>query len=540
MARAEVGLGPPLAKAVEEYDSDAFVLITNLYQSLALSIQTTMPDALLRYQGNILVAILHDQVNILDEYIRRTGEGLDTALVKKNSVEKGEEESPTAINDVNKMYMGLNAIKELRLGANARYYIEQFKIPTDLEERWITIIYILDGTYRTLHIVAESRDVFQMWSVALQKLYATVWERQYWKGADEEGNQVLDFDDVERLCKRLNEALRKLFKELDTAGRGHLDYAQFQQFAKILNRRPELESIYEKISTRNGGKFDVAEFIKFMKELQKSKQNDEELTALFNKYARSSTSGSPNEPAEIISLEGFSNFLALPDNAAFSEQNLDIWQDMTAPISDYYISSLHNTYLVGHPLTFTSNVSMRDICEAIAKYAFVTSPYPVVISAEVHHRHHGRGVWRQDYPGSCGGSPKIAELPSPKSLKNKFLLKAKNLYVVEQLTTVQAECLAKKAAENKPATIEAPSSSSDSFNNEAEVLLKKGIADIKKTWKRLRGKGDSSNPSDAAAKESKRTKMFFRLASLLVYTVGVKCHGIAPSIEYAPEHIFAF
>lgn len=45
----------------------------------------------------------------------------------------------------------------------------------------------------------------------------TVWERQYWKGADEEGDQVLDFDDVERLCKRLNvnmppEALRKLFK----------------------------------------------------------------------------------------------------------------------------------------------------------------------------------------------------------------------------------------------------------------------------------------------------------------------------------------
>ncbi|PPQ81377.1 hypothetical protein CVT25_015898 [Psilocybe cyanescens] len=515
----------------------------------------------------------------------------------------------------------IEAIKELRLGANARYYREQFKLPTDLEERWITIIYILDGTYKTLHIVAETRDVFQMWSVALQKLYAvrqglmaglgnvdvrqTVWERQYWKGADEEGDQVLDFDDVERLCKRLNvniayEALQKLFKELDTAGRGHLDYPQFQQFAKILKRRPELESIYEKISTRNGGKFDVVAFIKFMKEFQKSKLNDEELATLFNKYAESSTSGSPNEPAEIISVEGFSNFLASPDNAAFSEQNLDIWQDMTAPISDYYISSSHNTYLVGHQLvgvstiegyirallhgcrsveldiydgdhgepmiyhgkTFTSKVSMRDICEAIAKYAFMTSPYPVLISAEVH-----CGVEQQDkivdimvevfgdqiIQAPVEGRPKIAELPSPESLKNKFLLKvgvlflfslilidvnvnAKNLYVVEQLATVQAERLAKKAAENKPATIEAASSSSTSdSDNEAEVLLKEGITDIKKTWKRLRGKGDSSTP-----KESKRTKkMSFRLASLLVYTVGVKCHGIAPSIEYAPEHIFS-
>ena len=102
-----------------------------------------------------------------------------------------------------------------------------------MEERWITIIYILDGTYRTLHIVADTRDVFQLWSTALQKLHSirqglmtglgnietrqNVWERQYWKGADEEGDQVLDFDDIERLCKRLNvnittAELTKLFK----------------------------------------------------------------------------------------------------------------------------------------------------------------------------------------------------------------------------------------------------------------------------------------------------------------------------------------
>jgi phosphatidylinositol phospholipase C delta len=124
-------------------------------------------------------------------------------------------------------------IKELRMGANARYYRQQNKLPEEMEERWITIIYILDGTYKTLHIVAETRDVFQLWSTALQKLYTirqglmaglgnveirqNVWERQYWKGADEEGDQVLDLDDVERLCMRLNvnittADLTKLFK----------------------------------------------------------------------------------------------------------------------------------------------------------------------------------------------------------------------------------------------------------------------------------------------------------------------------------------
>lgn len=131
------------------------------------------------------------------------------------------------------MIVPIESIKELRLGANGRYYRQQFKLPEELEERWITIIYILDGTYKTLHIVAETRDVFQMWSVGLQKLWAirqglmtglgdvdvrqTLWERQYWKGADVEGDQVLDFDDVERLCQRLNvnmttSDLKRLFK----------------------------------------------------------------------------------------------------------------------------------------------------------------------------------------------------------------------------------------------------------------------------------------------------------------------------------------
>jgi len=71
-----------------------------------------------------------------------------------------------------------------------------------------------------------------MWDAALRKLIAVrhglmsglgnvelrqaVWERQYWKGADREGDQRLDFGEVETLCKRLNanldaKVLRRLF-----------------------------------------------------------------------------------------------------------------------------------------------------------------------------------------------------------------------------------------------------------------------------------------------------------------------------------------
>lgn len=91
----------------------------------------------------------------------------------------------------------------------------------------------MDGNYKTLHLIAPSKDVFQMWDITLRKLYTirqqlmsglgniemrqALWEKQYWKGADQEMDQKLGFDEMERLCKRLNvnsstDTLLRLFK----------------------------------------------------------------------------------------------------------------------------------------------------------------------------------------------------------------------------------------------------------------------------------------------------------------------------------------
>ena len=40
--------------------------------------------------------------------------------------------------------------------------------------------------------------------------------------------------------------------------------------------------------------------------------------------------------------------------------------------------------VVYHGRTLTTKVPVREICSAIAKYAFVASPYPIIISAEIH------------------------------------------------------------------------------------------------------------------------------------------------------------
>lgn len=180
-------------------------------------------------------------------------------------------------------------------------------------------------------------------------------------------------------------------------------------------------------------------------------------------------------------LDDFTTFLLSTENAAFGDKV----HDMTRPLSEYYISSSHNTYLVGHQLvgestiegyiralgsgcrsvevdiwdgdsepvithgrTLTGSVSLKHVAQAIAKYAFVASPYPVIISAEMH-----AGIEQQSMvaatfkevfgdmlvtapiAGSGWGGPGDVEelelLPSPEALKGRVLVKFKNALLSE-------------------------------------------------------------------------------------------------------------
>jgi len=183
-----------------------------------------------------------------------------------------------------------------------------------------------------------------------------------------------------------------------------------------------------------------------------------------------------------LSLEGFTAFLLSTDNSASTDQHGSIHHDMTLPLWDYYISSSHNTYLLGHQLvgdstiegyirallhscrsverkrilssfrtrliftavdiydgdrepvvyhgkTLTTKVSLRKVCEAIEKYAFVVSPYPIIISAEVHcsipQQNMIASIMQEVFGDILVSAPvpKITVLPSPEALKGRILLK---------------------------------------------------------------------------------------------------------------------
>ncbi|KAI0922841.1 hypothetical protein AcV5_009715 [Taiwanofungus camphoratus] len=578
-------------------------------------------------------------------------------------------------------------IKELREGSDARYYREQFQLAQEYEDRWLTIVYVLDGGYKTLHLIASTRDVFQMWDITLRRLYAirqrlmsglgssdmrqAVWEKQFWRSADAGADQKLDFEDVERMCRRLNinpsrEDLWRRFKQADSQHRGYLDFSDFKRFVKSLKARPEVDRLYKKVAAGKNA-ITYAAFEKFMRTSQKSSLSQVELERIFLRYASSPTGTSstrvpssppqnsldlavqsmcaspepassapsssadvPNEPADsssqpdclpqalsvdsaVITLKGFTTFLLSIDNSAFADQHGRIYHDMTRPLPEYYVSSSHNTYLVGHQLvgestvegyirallhscrsveldiydgdvepmvyhgrTLTTKVSLRDACAAIAKYAFVASPYPIIISAEIHcsvpQQEMIASIMREEFGSALvsapiNGRPKVVVLPSPEDLKGRILLKAKNLYVSENDSLQE-----KEISVNAESSSTETSASESDFpgevrqewrkvrESEAEVIkdLKSEFQKARGALGRVRTRHDVTTSTAAvvntnlagspradarelapAPQPPQKAKMSSALVALLVYTVGVKCRGLNKKEVYAPEHMFS-
>jgi phosphatidylinositol phospholipase C delta len=65
-------------------------------------------------------------------------------------------------------------IEKLQSASEARHYREYFQISQVCENRWLTIIYNVNGHRRDWHAIAPSVDIFQMWDSTLHKLYNAV------------------------------------------------------------------------------------------------------------------------------------------------------------------------------------------------------------------------------------------------------------------------------------------------------------------------------------------------------------------------------
>ncbi|XP_053978148.1 1-phosphatidylinositol 4,5-bisphosphate phosphodiesterase epsilon-1-like isoform X2 [Hylaeus volcanicus] len=214
-------------------------------------------------------------------------------------------------------------------------------------------------------------------------------------------------------------------------------------------------------------------FTKFLESRQQEKLTDDEIKTLVKRHEP--------DPALrtqwCLSFEGFARYMMDKDNYAFpNEYATPSETEMQQPLSQYYIASSHNTYLTGHQLkgessvqlysqvlqtgcrcveldcwdgddgspviyhghTFTTKIPFRSVVEAIDRSAFVSSPYPVILSIENHCSQTQQARMAQIFQSvfgeklvtkflfetDFGDDP---QLPSPSQLRYKILIKNKKL-----------------------------------------------------------------------------------------------------------------
>eukprot|EP01135_Chromosphaera_perkinsii_P002127 Nk52_evm61s217 gene=Nk52_evmTU61s217 len=174
---------------------------------------------------------------------------------------------------------------------------------------------------------------------------------------------------------------------------------------------------------------------------------------------------------EGLNLNGFIKYLQSRDNDIFNPIHRSVYQDMSQPLSHYYLASSHNTYLTGdqlssqssvemyiaalkkgcrcveldcwdgevepviyHGRTLTSKIAFRDVIVAIRDYAFEASPYPLILSLENHcslMQQEKQVQLMVDILGESLYVPPVDKtkqnLPSPEDLKYRILIKNKTL-----------------------------------------------------------------------------------------------------------------
>eukprot|EP00051_Salpingoeca_urceolata_P001921 m.45184 g.45184 ORF g.45184 m.45184 type:complete len:1344 (+) comp11763_c0_seq1:246-4277(+) len=177
-----------------------------------------------------------------------------------------------------------------------------------------------------------------------------------------------------------------------------------------------------------------------------------------------------------VPTRNFVEYLHGADNSIWNPERDSIYMDMNQPLAHYFISSSHNTYLLGdqfrsessveayirclrdgcrcveidcwdgpnndpivyHGHTLTSKIKFTEVLPAIRDHAFIASDYPVILSIENHCSLPQQQVMADEFKKVFGDQLVIEPLPdcneldrdaypSPEQFKGRVIIKHKKL-----------------------------------------------------------------------------------------------------------------
>lgn len=438
----------------------------------------------------------------------------------------------------------IDDIKEVRKAEDIRQYRLDSRLDESQEPRFFSILYSIPGKPGTkvLHLVAHNDNIFRKWTETLdaitkhrqdfcQSLMAFNDKaiRVYW-GSEmakllgpnyrntEDGE--IDFPGVERMCRSLHihvpqAVLRDRFdlvkaknisrddlpSSQSQSSTARLNFSEFLEFVRLMRTRNDIREVYRQNTKDIEVGMRKDEFMRFLREVQCENIQDDMpyWENVFNRFARKvKTRDAQRDLVECeeltIAEPALARFLTSTSNPIVPKMpsNTD---HLKRPMNEYYISSSHNTYLLGrqvygessvegyisallrgcrcveidcwdgdndqpivsHGHTFTSSISFLEVVKTINKYAFEAVQTPLWISLEVRCSWKSQAnmakIMKEIFGDKLVDAPLPGldsnTLPSPEQLMNRILIKVKQSAPQEE-TPKSTERLGRRRGNSLP------------------------------------------------------------------------------------------
>ncbi|KAI1433330.1 phosphatidylinositol-specific phospholipase C [Xylaria sp. CBS 124048] len=527
----------------------------------------------------------------------------------------------------------IDDIKDIRIGSDTRQYRLDYCIPDTEEGRFFTIFYALPDTSRSkqMHLIADDEETFTQWVTALDSIskqrelhmaslmaFDEAAVRNFWNGemAKRFGNkphsaeeEKIDFLGVERVCRHLHihmaqKDLRAKFAVADVTRSNQLNFMEFQIFVGEMKKRKDVRKVYRNIASDSTKGITWVDFRRFLRDTQ---EEDVDSNPGFweTKFIRYAQRNKPKDVSGwrstihtvIMREDGLAAYLVSKDNDHLAREPANYVLDR--PINEYFISSSHNTYLIGrqvadvssvegyimtllrgcrsveidcwdgsdgqpvvkHGRALTNAISFREVIFTVNKYAFAASRFPLFVSLEVHCNPTQQEILAETMKEIFGPrlvteplDPSADKLPSPSELQERILIKVKGTHPTHQQRN-GGETNGRRRGNSLTSPFSKPVML-DGGNIPPSSLTSSPLLGPTQQPRRVIGKrvntiaegavqdNISSSTSDYETEEEnskrKTSKIVKALGDLGVYCSGVKFHGFESSECKTTNHILSF